>query len=89
MTGTIVLNAASMSTLCQGVGTLDELTTLLVCNSILSLLKFLENLEPQGTDTDLARVVTGFVHREQRRGLAVVISDLYDPAGFEIPITTV
>jgi uncharacterized protein (DUF58 family) len=50
---------------------------------ILALLKFLEDLQPQGADTNLARVVTGFVHRNQRRGLAVVVSDLYDPAGFE------
>ncbi|HQU45481.1 MAG TPA: DUF58 domain-containing protein [Pirellulales bacterium] len=50
---------------------------------ILSLLKFLESLEPQGTLTDLARVATGFVHRTQRRGLAVVVSDFYDPGGFE------
>jgi uncharacterized protein (DUF58 family) len=50
---------------------------------ILSLLKFLENLEPDGSVTDLARVASGFVHRTQRRGLAVVISDLYDPDGFE------
>ena len=49
---------------------------------ILSLLKFLEGLEPQGTVTDLARVVTNFVHRGQRRGLAVVLSDLFDPKGF-------
>jgi uncharacterized protein (DUF58 family) len=50
---------------------------------ILSLLKFMEDLKPQGTDTNLAAVATGFVHRNQRRGLAVVVSDLYDPAGFE------
>jgi uncharacterized protein (DUF58 family) len=50
---------------------------------ILSLMKFLEELQPQGTTTDLARVTKGFVHRSQRRGLAIVISDLYDPAGFE------
>jgi uncharacterized protein (DUF58 family) len=50
---------------------------------ILSLLKFLEALKPQGTYTDLARVAGGFVHRTQRRGLAIVVSDLYDPAGFE------
>src|SRR4051795_6021849 len=31
---------------------------------ILSLLKFLEGLEAQGEDTDLERVVTGFVHRD-------------------------
>src|SRR5690242_14522185 len=50
---------------------------------ILSLLKFLEELPAQGTDTDLARVVTGFVHRNQRRGLAIVVSDLFDAGGFE------
>ncbi len=50
---------------------------------ILTLLKFLEELQSQGTVTDLARVATGFVHRTQRRGLAIVVSDLYDPAGFE------
>src|SRR5436309_14912988 len=50
---------------------------------ILALLKFLEGLPAQGTDTDLARVATGFVHRDQRRGLAVVVSDLYDAHGFE------
>lgn len=49
---------------------------------ILSLLKFLEELKPQGTDTSLSRVMTGFTHRTQRRGLALVISDLYDPDGF-------
>jgi hypothetical protein len=48
---------------------------------ILSLLRFLEELPIQGTDTDLARTVQGFVHRNQRRGLAVVVSDLFDPRG--------
>jgi uncharacterized protein (DUF58 family) len=50
---------------------------------ILSLLNFLEQLPAQGTQTDLTRVVTGFVHRNQRRGLAIVISDMFDSAGFE------
>src|SRR3954453_71571 len=50
---------------------------------ILSLLKFLEGLATRGAQTALARAVTGFVHRSQRRGLAVVLSDLFDPAGFE------
>ena len=50
---------------------------------VLSLLKFLEGLEAQGTTTDLARMARNFVHRGQRRGLAVVISDLFDPNGFE------
>lgn len=50
---------------------------------ILALLKFLENLSCQGQDTCLERVATGFIHRDQRRGLAVILSDLYDPVGFE------
>ena len=50
---------------------------------ILALLKFLEKLEPRGVDTDLERVVSGFLHRAQRPGLVVVVSDLYDPKGFE------
>lgn len=50
---------------------------------ILSLLQFLERVELAGTDTDLAATATNFVHRDQRRGLAVVISDLFDPKGFE------
>jgi hypothetical protein len=47
------------------------------------LLKFLEELRPQAAVTDLARVANSFVHRTQRRGMAIVMSDLYDPGGFE------
>jgi uncharacterized protein (DUF58 family) len=50
---------------------------------LLALLKFLEGLRAQGDDTNLERVATGFLHRDQRRGLVVVVSDLYDPNGFE------
>ena len=50
---------------------------------ILALLKFLEGLTASGEDTNLERVATGFIHRDQRRGLVVVVSDLYDPNGFE------
>ena len=50
---------------------------------ILSLLRFLEKLEPQGTDTNLGRITNSFVLRPQRRGLAVVVSDLFDPSGYE------
>src|SRR4051812_14675239 len=49
---------------------------------ILSLLKFLEGLPPDGSVTDLARVATGFVHRTPRRGLVLIVSDLYDPSRF-------
>jgi uncharacterized protein (DUF58 family) len=50
---------------------------------ILSLLKFLEGLQADAGLTNLARVAESFVHRSQRRGLAVVISDLFDPAGYQ------
>jgi uncharacterized protein (DUF58 family) len=50
---------------------------------VLALLKFLESLRAQGDDTNLERVVTGFLHRDQRRGLVVIVSDLFDPKGFE------
>lgn len=50
---------------------------------ILSLLKFLEELKPRGALTDLTRVANSFVHRTQRRGMAIVISDLFDPEGYQ------
>lgn len=50
---------------------------------ILSLLDYLEHLEPQGTDTDLSGSVREFVRRKQRSGLAVVVSDLFAPGGYE------
>ena len=50
---------------------------------ILTLLRFLEDLESQGADTDLARVFARFTQRPQRRGLVVIISDLFDAHGHE------
>jgi len=50
---------------------------------ILSLMKFLEGLEVRDGLTDLARSAENFVRRSQRRGLAVVVSDLFDPSGYE------
>lgn len=50
---------------------------------ILALLDFLGRLEPAAAATNLAQVAAGFVHRSQRRGLAIVVSDLYDPDGYE------
>jgi uncharacterized protein (DUF58 family) len=50
---------------------------------ILPLLDFLENLPLAGADTDLTAVVQQFVRRRQRTGLAVVVSDLFSPGGYE------
>jgi uncharacterized protein (DUF58 family) len=44
--------------------------------------RFLRELEPAG-QTDLGDAMKTFVAQHKRKGLAVVISDLYDPAGFE------
>lgn len=50
---------------------------------ILTLLDYLERLEPSATDTDLEQCARILVQRRPRRGLIVLISDLYDPRGFE------
>lgn len=50
---------------------------------ILTLLKFLDGLEVQGEDTDLGRVLKAFTQRPHRRGLAIVVSDLFDPQGYQ------
>jgi len=49
---------------------------------IFKLFQFLRDLEPSGT-TNLGDALGTFVAQHKRRGLAVLISDLYDPAGFE------
>jgi uncharacterized protein (DUF58 family) len=49
---------------------------------VLSLMRFLDQLEPAGATTQMARAVEQFVRRGQRSGLAVVISDFFDPAGY-------
>ena len=49
---------------------------------IFKAFRFLRELEPEGM-TDLGDAMKTFVAQHKRRGLAVLISDLYDPAGFE------
>ena len=53
---------------------------------ILSLMRFLEDLPASGTGTNLSSLVSAFVGRPQRRGLAVVLSDLFDPTGYVTPL---
>lgn len=50
--------------------------------NIFKIFHFLEGLEPQGR-TELSRALESFVHQTKRRGVAVVISDFYDPDGYE------
>jgi len=49
---------------------------------IFKVFRFLRELQPAGT-TDLGDALKTFVAQHKRRGLAVLISDLYDPQGFE------
>lgn len=49
---------------------------------IFKVFRFLTSLEPSGT-TNLGDAMKTFVAQNKRRGLAVLLSDLYDPAGFE------
>lgn len=49
---------------------------------IFKVLRFLQTLEPS-SNTDLELAIGSFVARHSRRGLAVLLSDLFDPKGFE------
>lgn len=51
-------------------------------NRIFKVFEFLRNVEI-GSHTDLAACMRKFVHENKRRGLVVLISDFYDPRGFE------
>jgi uncharacterized protein (DUF58 family) len=50
---------------------------------ILPLMRFLEGLAVSGEETNVAASVQGLLHRASRRGLAIVLSDLFDPHGFQ------
>lgn len=49
---------------------------------IFKVFRFLREVDPRGV-TDLHDALKTFVAQNKRRGLAVLVSDLYDPAGFE------
>jgi uncharacterized protein (DUF58 family) len=54
-------------------------------NRIFKVFQYLTQLEAVGV-TDLSASLKTFVAQHKRRGLAILISDLYDPAGFEAGI---
>ncbi len=49
---------------------------------ILTVLRFLEDLQTTGAATNLSNVAKTLVHRGQRTGLVIILSDLFDQAGF-------
>jgi uncharacterized protein (DUF58 family) len=50
------------------------------------LLRFLDTMPLESSPVSLDNVVDQFVRNRPRRGLAVLISDLFDPAGFETAV---
>jgi uncharacterized protein (DUF58 family) len=50
---------------------------------ILAILKFLESLDTVGQDTNLEHSIQQLIHRGNRSGMAVVVSDLFDQHGFQ------
>jgi uncharacterized protein (DUF58 family) len=50
---------------------------------IFKVFEFLRNAQAGG-ETNMGESLKQFVHHNKRRGLAVVISDFYDPGGFEV-----
>lgn len=52
-------------------------------NQILSIMRFLEGLETGGEDTNVGRGIQDFLVRGPRSGLVVVLSDLFDPHGYQ------
>lgn len=52
---------------------------------IFRVLRFLSELEASGS-TDLGTALKTFVAQHRRRGLAILLTDLFDPAGFEAGI---
>ena len=56
-------------------------------NRIFRVFQFLRDCEIGGK-TELAECMKDFIAQNKRRGLAVVISDFYDPRGFEAGINT-
>jgi len=81
-----------------GLANLDRVTIVAVNDGLISrmpttrgkgrifrVFEFLSKLEPGGV-TDLGAALKTFALQHKRRGLAVLFSDLYDPAGFEAGI---
>ncbi len=50
---------------------------------IVPLMKFLENQQLTGTDTDFGHSANELLHRTSRVGIVIVVSDLFDENGFQ------
>ena len=63
-------------------GMQDQLPAVRGKGRIFKVFDFLSGLSPSG-QTDLRAAISEFVHKTRRRGVAVVLSDFYDMAGYE------
>jgi uncharacterized protein (DUF58 family) len=63
-------------------GMQDQLPAARGKGRIFKVFDFLSGLSPSG-QTDLRASISEFVHKTRRRGVAVVLSDFYDMAGYE------
>ena len=77
------LDRVSIITLADGLR--DRLPPARGKGRIFKVFEFLRNISPGG-HTELATALRTFVHQNKRRGLAILISDFYDPAGYQAAI---
>jgi uncharacterized protein (DUF58 family) len=75
-------NLDRVTVLAMTEGTLERLPTTRGKGRIFTVFRFLSSLLPGGT-TDLAESLRAFAAQHKRRGLALLVSDFYDPSGFE------
>lgn len=75
-------NLDRVTVLAMTEGTIERLPTTRGKGRIFTVFRFLTSLLPGGT-TDLAESLRAFAAQHKRRGLAVLVSDFYDPSGFE------
>src|SRR5579872_3066200 len=75
-------NLDRVSLLAFGGGLRERLPPTRGKGQIFKMLDFLSGLEPRG-ETELSAALSAFVHQSRRRGVVVVISDCYDPQGYE------
>lgn len=80
-------NLDRVSVVALGRGTVAPLAATRGKNRIFKILRYLESLQATGT-TNLKASLETFVAQHKRRGMVVLLSDLYDPAGFEGGINT-
>jgi uncharacterized protein (DUF58 family) len=80
-------NLDRVSVLTFADGMVDRLAPTRGKNRIFKVFEFLRPVQPEG-QTTLAESLRTFVAQNKRRGVAILISDLYDPRGFEEGINT-